>query len=401
MLLHKDVTHDSRVRREASHLAAQGHEVTVLELAPVPPEHRVLDGFARRSVLPAPWVRRALPAALYRLAFFASFVRAIRAQRPDVVHAHDAAMLLPGLVGARVVGARLVYDSHELATSVPYRDRAWAWFVASIERLAIRRAAAVITVSDGIADELVARYRLRRRPTVLRNVSALAPRRIRVAQSCHSQLPATRVDDLPEGSGGGLRAHVGAAASIVLHQGAPAVDRGCEALIGALAHLPSKVHVVFLGSGEPAFAAELVELAQRLGVEDRVRLVDSVGLDQLLAWTREADVGVALLEDTCLNHRLALPNKLFEYVAAGVPVVVSDLPELRRIVDHYNIGWTATPGDPRAIAEAISRALDERDDPRLHEGLARAAAELCWSEESRRLTEVYETLAARTAVRCW
>jgi glycosyltransferase involved in cell wall biosynthesis len=389
MLLHKDVTHDSRVRREASHLAALGHAVTVLELAPVVPEHRTLDGFARRSVLPAPWVRRALPTALYRLAFFASFVRAICAQRPDVVHAHDAAMLLPGLVGARLTGARLVYDSHELATSVPYRDRAWAWFVASIERLGIRRAAAVITVSDGIADELVARYRLRRRPTVLRNVSAL--------------------DDLPAGSGGGLRDHLanGGSAAVVLHQGAPAVDRGCEALIGALCHLPADVHVVFLGSGEPTFAAQLADLAERLGVGDRVRLIESVGLGKLLAWTREADVGVALLEDTCLNHRLALPNKLFEYIAAGVPVVVSDLPELRQIVNHYNIGWTATPGDPRAIAQAISRALDERDVPRLRENLARAAAELHWSQESRRLTAVYEMLAdwptpspPRTAVRC-
>ena len=375
MLLHKDVTHDSRVRREASHLAAQGHAVTVLELAPVAPEHRLLDGFARCSVLPAPWVRRVLPAALYRLAFFAAFVRAIRAQRPDVVHAHDAAMLLPGLVGARVVGARLVYDSHELATSVPYRDRAWAWFVASIERLGIRRAAAVITVSDGIADELVARYRLRRRPTVLRNVSAL--------------------DERSASSNGGLRDHLEDGAVIVLHQGAPAVDRGCEALIGALCHLPPEIHVVFLGTGEPAFSAQLRDLARQLGVEDRVRLIDSVGLGELLAWTREADVGVALLEDTCLNHRLALPNKLFEYIAAGIPVVVSDLPELRRIVNHYNIGWTATPGDARAIAEAISLALEQPRDPRLDENLARAAAELRWSQESRRLTEVYEMLAAR------
>jgi glycosyltransferase involved in cell wall biosynthesis len=375
MLLHKDVTHDSRVRREASHLAAHGHAVTVLELATVGPEHRVLDGFARRSVLPAPWLRRRLPTPLYRLAFLASFVRAIHAQRPDVVHAHDAAMLLPGLVGARLTGARLIYDSHELATSVPYRDRAWAWFVASIERLAIRRAATVITVSDGIADELVARYGLQSRPVVLRNVSAL--------------------DEGPVG-GGGLREHLkdGATASIVLHQGAPAVDRGCEALVSALCHLPADVHVVFLGSGEPAFSAGLLDLAQRLGVEDRVRLIDSVGLGELLAWTREADVGVALLEDTCLNHRLALPNKLFEYIAAGVPVVVSDLPELRRIVNHYNIGWTATPGDPHAIAEAISRALDARRDPRLQERLAQAASELCWSEESRRLTEVYEMTPA-------
>ena len=380
MLLHKDVTHDSRVRREASHLAAQGHAVTVLELAPVPAECQVLDGFERRSVLPAPWVRRTLPAPLYRLAFFASFVRAIRTQRPDVVHAHDAAMLLPGLVGARLTGAQLVYDAHELATSVPYRDRAWAWFVASIERVGIRRAAAVITVSDGIADELLARYPLHRRPTVLRNVSAL------------DDVP----DDIPTRPGGGLRNHIkngGGATSIVLHQGAPAVDRGCEALVGALRHLPADVHVVFLGSGEPAFAAVLTDLAQRLGVADRMHLIDSVALGELLAWTREADVGVALLEDTCLNHRLALPNKLFEYIAASIPVVVSDLPELRAIVNHYKIGWTAAPGDPRAIAQAITHALEQRGDPRLRENLAWAAAELRWSLESQRLTGVYELLA--------
>jgi glycosyltransferase involved in cell wall biosynthesis len=211
---------------------------------------------------------------------------------------------------------------------------------------------------------------------VLRNVSAL--------------------EELPAGlGGGGLRDHLedGAAASIVLHQGAPAVDRGCEALVGALCHLPPEVHVVFLGSGEPAFAAGLTDLARRLGVEDRMRLVASVPLGDLLAWTREADIGVALLEDTCLNHRLALPNKLFEYIAAGVPVVVSDLPELRRIVDDHNIGWTAKPGDPRAIAQAISCALEAPRDPRLDENLARAASELRWSQESRRLTEVYAMLA--------
>jgi glycosyltransferase involved in cell wall biosynthesis len=162
-----------------------------------------------------------------------------------------------------------------------------------------------------------------------------------------------------------------------------------------LGHLPADVHVVFLGSGEPAFAAQLTDLAQRLGVEDRVRLIDSVPLGELLAWTREADVGVALLEDTCLNHRLALPNKLFEYIAAGVPVVVSDLPELRAIVNHYTIGWTATPGDAGAIARAIGRALEERGDPQLRESLAQAAAELRWSQESRRLTEVYAMLADR------
>src|SRR5271157_2464371 len=138
MLLHKSVEFDSRVRREASALARAGHDVTVLELAAVPAGAR-LDGFARESVQPPPWMRRRLPFHLYRLAFLAGFVQGLRRLRPDVVHAHDAAMLLPGITGARLTGARLVYDSHELATSVPYRERAWAWFVGAIERFAVPR----------------------------------------------------------------------------------------------------------------------------------------------------------------------------------------------------------------------------------------------------------------------
>ena len=124
MLLHKSVEFDSRVRREAAALAEAGHEVTVLELAPVPRDAALLEGFHRRSVMPSSWLRRWLPFQLYRIAFLGSFIQEILRLHPDVVHAHDAAMLLPGLVAARLTGARLVYDSHELATSVAYRDRA-------------------------------------------------------------------------------------------------------------------------------------------------------------------------------------------------------------------------------------------------------------------------------------
>jgi hypothetical protein len=120
MLLHKSVEFDSRVRREAGALARAGHEVSVLELAPVP-AGTWPDGFARHSVQPPDWVRRRLPFHLYRFAFLISFVQGLRKLRPDIVHAHDAAMLLPGIVGARLTGSQLVYDSHELATSVPYR----------------------------------------------------------------------------------------------------------------------------------------------------------------------------------------------------------------------------------------------------------------------------------------
>ena len=95
--------------------------------------------------------------------------------RPDAVHAHDAAMLLPGLLAARRVGARLVYDSHELASGVGYHSRTWAVVVGAVERLGAPRADAVITVSGGIAERLRERYGLHDRPVVVRNIPDLPP----------------------------------------------------------------------------------------------------------------------------------------------------------------------------------------------------------------------------------
>jgi glycosyltransferase involved in cell wall biosynthesis len=369
MLLHKSVEFDSRVRREASALARAGHEVTVLELAAVPAGAH-LEGFARRSVQPPPWLRRSLPFHLYRAAFLIWFVKGVMESKPDAVHAHDAAMLLPGALSARLTGAMLVYDSHELASSVPYRERAWVWFVAGIERLTVPRCAAVITVSDGIAERLRARYRLARTPTVLRNVSALSS----------------------DGSGG-LRERLGISerTPLVLHQGAPAPARGCEVLIEAVAQLPG-VHLAFLGDPEPGYGATLKEHIANHGLSDRVTLLPSVALEDLLAHTAEADVGVTLLQDTCENHRLALPNKLFEYIAAGVPVIASALPETRRLVEGHGVGWCVPPADPQALTGTLRVALHGPRDPHLRERMARAAAELCWLVEQERLLELYVRL---------
>ncbi len=367
MLLHKSVEFDSRVRREAGALAAAGHEVTVLELASIQAGGAVLDGFRRRSCMPPEAIARRLPRALHRPLMALYFVRGILAMRPRVVHAHDAAMLLPGVLGARLVGARLVYDSHELATGVPYRERSWAWFVGAVERFAVPRCAAVITVSDGIAASLRARYRLRVTPTVVRNVSALEVL-----------------------GAGGLRAELGLGPDVplVLHQGASAPGRGCELLIDAVASLED-VHLAFLGDPEPGYAAVLSGRIRELGIDDRVSLLPSVPLAELLSYTAEADVGVTLLQDTCENHRLALPNKLFEYIAAGVPVIASALPETERLIDEYRVGWCVPPGDTGALRAALVRALRERGDPAMPERLSLASLELCWPREQTRLIDLY------------
>lgn len=372
MLLHKSVVHDSRVRREARALGDAGHEVTVVELDR--DARATLDGFRRVSAAPAPWVRARLPFQLYRIVFLAGFLRRTLELRPDVVHAHDAAMLLPGLLGARVTGARLVYDSHELATGVPYRDGAWARFVRLIERVAVPRADAVITVSDGIARRLQELYRLRRRPTVVRNVTDLTP---------------------PPAPTGLLRRRLGIDdAPVVLHQGAPAPDRGGEQLIAAMPAVPG-AHLVFLGSSPfPGYEAGLRRLANAEGVDDRVHFLPSVPLDRLLDYTADADVGVSLLQDTCDNHRLALPNKVFEYMAAGVPVVVSDLPEVAALVAAEDYGWAVEQRDRHAIAEGLRRALSL---PR-GTGLIGRAPVPGWISERAKLESLYARIQAGDAI---
>jgi glycosyltransferase involved in cell wall biosynthesis len=368
MLLHKSVEHDSRVRREASALAEDGHDVTVLHLPREPGElEGPLDGFRVHSVTPPAWVRRRLPFALYRLVFFAAFVGAVRRLRPDVVHAHDAAMLAPGYAAARLAGARLVYDSHEYAAGVPYRERAWALLVTALERTLIRRCAAVLTVSDGIADRLRERYSLRTRPTVVRNTADA---------DASARSPATA----------DLRELLGIDGTLVLHQGAIARDRGGRALVEALALLPG-CDAVLLGAGDGPAVDELFAVARARGVADRVHVLPAVPVATLLSHTTQADVGLSLLEDTCENHRLALPNKVFEYLAAGVPVVLSDLPESRRTFGDVSGVRLVDVADPRAVAAAIRRAAEigkvDADGLTDHFG---------WPTDAARLRALYEAL---------
>lgn len=371
MLLAKSVVHDARVRREASALQSAGHDVTVMELAEVREDERSLDGFERRSALP-PAAFRALPGRSYRAAFAAALVSAAARERPDVIHAHDALMLLPGLFAARLAGARLVYDSHELATGVPYRGAHWAALVRVLERTALPRAAAVITVSEGIADVLADRYALRARPVVVRNVPAHRP---------------------PREHGPTLRAALGLAEEVplVVHEGAVVHGRGGDVAVRAVAKLPG-VHLAFLG--DVHVERELRALASELGIADRVHVVASVAVEDLLAWTRDADAGLSLLQNTCENHRLALPNKVFDYIAAGVTPVVSDLPELRRLVAGRRLGFVVTPDDPSDVAAGIARALAARPDSGLRERLRQAGRDLTWQRESGVLTGLYARLAA-------
>ncbi len=308
---------------------------------------------------------------------------AAEAPGADVFHAHDLNALHAAVLARARAGGALVYDSHEifLESGSHALRPGWARRVFQRREAAwTAEADALVTVNDALALELGARY---------------SPRRIVVVHNC-PPWPGP-VADGP----GPLRdaLGVGADAPVALYHGGFSKHRGLEELVAAAA-LPALdgVHVVLLGYG--SLAADLRALAAASPVADRVHVLPAVSPDVLIDWVRDADVAVMPIRDSTLNHRLSTPNKLFEALAAGVPIVASDLPEMRRIVmddPAGPLGLLCDPTSPDSIAAAISELLGRQPAERatLRERCRTAARDRWnWETESARLVALYADLAA-------
>jgi len=235
-------------------------------------------------------------------------------------------------------GGHLVYDARELYTHVASTaGRPWVrgvWRL--VEGRHIRKADAVFTVSSHIARHLAQMYGITP-PVVLHNVPPLQT----VVAS------------------GTLRRAVGidSDAIVLLHQGKIQKARGCFLLVHAMQDVRGG-QLVFLGDGPRK--ADLQEYVSTLGVQDRVHFLEPVPPDTLLSVTACANIGITLLEDMCLNHRFALPNKLFEYLMAGIPVLASNLPEMRSVVETFQVGCTVDPSDRSALAYTLQKAINQQ-----------------------------------------
>jgi glycosyltransferase involved in cell wall biosynthesis len=159
-----------------------------------------------------------------------------------------------------------------------------------------------------------------------------------------------------------IRSELGLAPAdrIVLYQGSMNPGRGLQELVASAQHLPDGVRVVMLGPG--MLEASLRNAAQDGGLEGRVFFLAAVPQPELHEWTSSADLGVLILEPINLSKRLALANKIFEYMAAGIPILATDLPENRRIIERCDCGWLVTSWTPPVLAEHIARIFTQPDE---------------------------------------
>ncbi|SHK20397.1 glycosyltransferase [Rhodothermus profundi] len=370
------VPHNSRALRQLRALAQLGLSIEAFGVGPPVALPADLQSSVRYHSLPLPEGQG--PRFFWQL--HRQFLRVLRSCQARIYHAGDL-YVLPALARtARRFGGRLVFDARERYPYVastagrPLRQRFWKL----VERHYIRQADLVLTVSEGIAVHLVHDYGIAS-PLVLYNApEAPAPTVQTTSLRQHLQLPDHLV--------------------LFLYQGHLRPGRGCLLPLEALPEVPEAA-LVYLGDGP--LAPVIRERATTLGVADRVHLLPPVLPDKLLPVTASADVGLVLLEDTCLNHRLALPNKLFEYLAAGLPVLASNLPELRRVVETYGVGYVVDTPNLEALTAAMRQLCG---DPALRRRLAArtsaAFAAHSWARLAPRFQEAYQKLLCDVQPTC-
>lgn len=290
----------------------------------------------------------------------------------DVYHAHDLNTLRVGVeCKARVPGSQLVYDSHELQTErnrMSDRQRRQAKVV---EQRGLSSVDAMIVASPAWIPWNSRLYGALPDPTcTILNVPRLEIPDPNELLRDELQIPHDT--------------------KILLYQGSIQQDRGIEPAIDALSLLDDVVLVV-VGYGHHRPALE--EYVSKLGLRDRVRFYGAIPNEDLVRYTASADVGLCNIVSSSVSYHTSLPNKLFEYAMAGIPVVGSDSPEIGRIVAKYRIGETCAPDDPDAIADAVRTIL--ADPSRYRDGIEAARSRFNWDVESRTLIDLYAGLERR------
>ena len=246
----------------------------------------------------------------------------------------------------------------------PIKRRIWS----ALERWGARGADAGAAVCDSIAAHLRRDFGI---PIVtVRNVPyRAASRPPETAASLH------------------LRCGLPAEASILIYQGMLQEGRGLESAVRAVALVPG-VHFAVIGGGP--LLGHLRDLAAAGGCRDRVHLIGEVDFRDLTALTRGAFAGLAPFQALSASYLYSLPGKLFEYIQAGVPVIATALPEIRKVVDGYGVGICLEDEKPETLAAALRRLSEE---PGLRGGFLRnlpvAQADLCWEAEEARYLELY------------
>jgi len=289
-------------------------------------------------------------------------------RKAKVLLANDLDTLLPNFLVSKIKGVELVYDSHEYFTEVPeltnrkFVQRIWT----SIEKWIFPELKYVFTVNDSIAELYRKKYNVDVK--VIRNVPFYEPI-ISAKTKTELSLPIDK--------------------KIIILQGAWInIDRGAEEAVLAMKSVEGAI-LYIIGGGD--VIDELHRLVNKHVLQNKVRFLPRQPYYELKQYTLNADIGLTLDKDTNLNYRFSLPNKIFDYMHAGIPMLATKLPEIEKVFSKYEMGVLVEKVEPELIAEKINFMLsnvEKQQEWKQNAKLARK--EFCWQNEELKLIEVYK-----------
>ncbi|MFP4023818.1 MAG: glycosyltransferase [Thiohalospira sp.] len=292
-----------------------------------------------------------------RLFFFLLF------RKFDIIVANDLDTLPASYFASLFRRKKIVYDSHEFFTEVPelvnrkFPRKVWLL----IEQLILPRIKFSYTVSDSIAKTYEKLYKIHM--GVVRNLPI-----------CN-----TNSNDLEITKNGEKH---------ILYQGSLNVGRGLEQIIDAMQYIDN-AHLKIIGDGD--ITNKLKQQINDKALNQKIEIKGRIPFQNLSAETKQADLGIALEENIGLNYYYALPNKLFDYIHAGVPVLVSPFPEMQKIVNKYEIGTVYDHKNPQMLAKKVNEIFELKNRyQKWKNNTIKAAKELCWEKEEKILLNIYK-----------
>lgn len=362
MLVSNDLTSDQRVHRVCSTLQAAGYTVEVVgralpdsrPLAPRPYCTRRLRLWFRRKA----WFYLELNLALFRYGLF----RTVAA-----VHANDLDTLPAGWALAKLKRVPLVYDAHEIFTEVPELisrpgvRRIWQW----LERRLVPHADLAFTVNTAL---------------------------VRWYANAYPNVPFQALYNLPFRQILEPEQHTPQPKRIILYQGSVNLGRGVELMIDSVDYWPNDWVLWIIGEGDEYNACR-ARVSKHAYEPTRVVFWGKLPFEELAPLTRQAWIGLSLEEDLGLNYRYATPNKVFDYIQAGVPVVVSQLPEMQQIIEEHDVGWVLKDRTPKGLFNCLRTiATDSELYKHKQNNTLLARERLCWENESMVLVNGYKSI---------
>ena len=308
------------------------------------------------------------PSALRRVLRQLSWSRAVFSRYSDsdvrVINAHSVAVLPVCYLLSRRLEAKLIYDTHELETESSASTGMQRLIFKIIERSLIARCDAVFVVNHSIADWYRQRY-LGVRPVVIRNISDVEDSGPPVDLRAQLSVPPDQ--------------------RLFVFIGSPVGGRNIPAILDAFAAPAIDAHVLFLGSG-----GELDSLvSEYCARHSNIHRLPAVPPAKVVSHAAGCDVGLCLIQPSCLSYRLSLPNKVFEYVQAGLPFLFTDLPEVHRLLGPAFIGWCVDDPARNLTAAITALTSDAIEEARANMARLRIPS---WDEEAAPMMTTYSAL---------